>query len=302
MTSAGPSAAAGLTLAGKEFRIDPGMARMLRLYNEFVDEVTDPQALVEEARRQPLAADVLTFLQLPPETAPKFHFPMEWEHLAVVDVSTYEHWLKHQVHENTRKKIRKAERSGVTVRLESFSDQLAAGLVELFNETPIRQGRRFAYYGWDVEMVKRAWGTELERSLWLVAYYNDELIGFIKLVLGGQIARASGTLAKLAHRDKGTMNALLAKAVQVSAEKGIPLLSYGRFVYGKKGEDSLTAFKKRSGFRRLSVPRYFVPISRRGELVLRLGLHRGVKGLLPGSVVRALLKLRSKVHPKAAGH
>lgn len=291
-----------LTIGGKQYCIQKGLLRILTLYDEFIDEVADPESTVKEIRERSLPVDLLSFLQLPPETSPKFSYHMQWDNLAVLEISTYENWLNRQIHQNTRKKIRKAERDGVIVQVEAFSDKLASGLVELFNETPMRRGKRYPYFGWGVEMVRREWATQLDRSLWLVAYYKEEVIGFIKLIVGHQLARASGTLAKLAHRDKAPMNALLAKAVEVCASRGVPLLVYGKFTYGRKGEDSLTAFKKRSGFQRLNVPRYYVPLSIWGRITLRLSLHRSLSEVVPAPALRLLLKLRSKWHetvPKA---
>ena len=144
---------------------------------------------------------------------------MEWDNLAVLEMSTYANWFKNQIHQNARNKIRKAEKMGVVVRVEPFSPELAEGLVELFNETPIRRGRKYAYHGWTAEMVTKEWATDLDRSLWVVAYYQQELIGFVKLIVGGTLARTSGTIAKQAHRDKAPMNALLQSALNCAPQK-----------------------------------------------------------------------------------
>lgn len=285
-----------LTIGGKCFCIHQGIVRVLALRDEFTDDLSDPESIVREIQERSLPVDLLTFLQRPPETCPKFPYFIQWDNLAVVKISTYGNWFKNQIHQNTRNKIRKAEKNGVVVRVEHFSDKLAAGLVDLFNETPIRRGRRYSYYGWNLEMVRRGWATDLDRSLWLVAYYQEELIGFIKLVFGDRIARTSGTVAKQAHRDKAPMNALFAKSVEQCASRGVPLLVYGKFTYGRKGEDSLTTFKRYNGFQRLDVLRYYVPLSGRGRIGLRLGLHQDASDMVPLPVLRFLLKIRSKWH------
>jgi hypothetical protein len=291
----------GVNIRGNEYRIERGIVRVLKLRNEWIDDIPDPEALVAEVRQLALPVDLLTFVQHPPETIPKFSYPMQWDNLAVLKISSYENWFKAQIPQNARNKIRKADKSGVLVRAEAFSDKLAAGLVELFNETPVRRGKRNLYYGWDLKRVTQGWATELDRSLWLVAYFEEELIGFIKLVLGDHIARTSGTIAKEMYRDKPIMNALLAKAVELCAAKGIPLLVYGRFVYGHKGEDSLTVFKRNNGFQRIDIPRYFVSLSLRGRIALPLGLHRDLKDMVPGPALRLLLNMRSKWHKKMTG-
>ena len=143
-------------------------------------------------------------------------------------------------------------------------------------------------------MVRRVWASDLDRSFWVIAYLGENIIGFIKLVVGDGIARTSGTVAKIAHRDKAPMNALFSKAVELCASRGIPLLVYGQFSYGRKGDDSLTAFKVHNGFKRIEVPRYYVPLSLRGRVGLCLGLHRGLINFVPGPVLRLALKVRSK--------
>jgi hypothetical protein len=283
-----------LSIGSKQFRIQPGIVRTLALHNEFIDEVANPEFTLQEIKQRSVPADLLTFLQLPPDTSPKFPYHLEWDNLAVLEISTYDNWFNKQINQNQRNKIRKAEKNKVAVRVEAFSDGLAAGLVELFNETPTRRGRRYAYFGWTVEMVRQGWASELDRSLFLVAYYHEELIGFIKLIVGDRIARTSGTIAKQAHRDKAPMNALFAKAVEVCAAKNIPLLVYGRYAYGNKGEDTLTVFKRYNGFGRVDVPRYYVPLSTRGRIGLALALHRAVSDMIPGPVLRVLRKAKTK--------
>lgn len=90
------------------------------------------------------------------------------------------------------------------------------------------------------------------------------------------------------------MNALLAKCVEVCASRGIPLLVYGNFTYGRKPEDSLAEFKRHNGFEKIDVPRYYIPLSMRGRIGLRLGLHRSLIDVVPGFVLQPVLKLRTK--------
>ena len=143
-------------------------------------------------------------------------------------------------------------------------------------------------------MVNRAWASRLDQSLWVVARYEGQLIGFIKLIVSKGLARTSGTIAKEIYWDKGTMNALFARCVELCISRGIPLLVYGKFVYRTKGQDSLTEFKMRNGFERVEVPRHYVPLSMRGLLGLKLGLHRSLHEVIPGPILRVLLMLRGK--------
>jgi hypothetical protein len=281
-------------IGGRPYQISEGFIRVIALRDELIDVICDPESTIQQIRERKLPADLFTFLQRPTETTSKFSYHMEWDNLAALQISTYDDWFKRQIHPNTRTNLRKAAKSGLVIKITEFGDELAAGLVTLFNETPIRQGKRYPYYGWDLEMVKRAWAARSGESLWVVAYYREQLVGFVKLILSDGIAKTSGTIAKEIHRDKAPMNALLAKCVELCASIGIRLLVYGRFVYGRKGEDSLTAFKRHNGFKKIELRRYHVPLSRRGKIGLRLGLHRRLNERIPGPALRVLLKLRSK--------
>lgn len=281
-------------IGGRQYQIRKGILRTIALRDELIDDLCDPESTINEIRQRRLPVDLFTFVQRPADASPKFPYYMQWDNLAILEVSTYENWFKKQIHPNTRTKIRKAEKAGLVVRLEAFSDELAAGLVELFNETPIRRGKRFPYYGWNLDMVKRVWATRLDQSLWILAYYQEQLVGFVKLIVSDGLAIATGTIARQSHQDKAPMNALLAQCVETCASNQIPLLEYGKFTYGDKGEDSLTAFKRYNGFRKHEIPRYYVPLSMRGRIGLRLGLHRNLNEVIPGTTLRALLKMRSK--------
>ena len=281
-------------IGGKRYDIHAGLVRTLALHDEITDSPADPESNVREIRLEDPSADLFTFLKTPLDTAPKQPFFFEWDNLAVLKISSYENWFRNQVHPNTRTNIRKAAKKGIVVRVEQFSDRLAEGLVGLFNETPIRQGRRYGYYGWDLQEVKREWATQLDQSLWVVAYYGEQLVGFVKLILSNGVARTSGTIARQAHLDKAPMNALLSECVKLCEAKRIPLLVYGKMVYGRKGETSLSEFKRHNGFEKIELPRYYIPLSTLGRIGLQLGLHKSLIDIIPGPALRTVLRLRSK--------
>src|SRR5262249_4767949 len=162
------------------------------------------------------------------------------------------------------------------------------GMTAIFNETPVRQGRRFWHYGKDFETVKRQFSRYLFREDLIGAYYRGDLIGFIMLGNAGRYAISGQIISKLEHRDKSTNNALIPKAVEICERRQLPYL-----VYFDWGSDSLTEFKRRCGFQQTRVPRYYVPLTNRGRLVLRLGLHRRWHDLLPARVKNRLRTLRS---------
>lgn len=280
-------------IEGREFRITGRLFRIMGLRDDFIDDIGDPEIIANLSRQKHVPADILTFSQHLPDLSPIFSYYMEWDNFAAVPISTYEYWLMKQVHPNTRNKINKARRTGVAVEIEGLTTRLAEGIVGIFNETLVRRGRLYSYYGRDIETVEKEWSRDSKRSDFLVAYYQNEIIGFIQLVYGKECARTSGTIAKISHRDKAPMNALISKAVEICAEKKIPFLVYGKYIYGKKGEDSLTIFKKNNGFQKIDVPRYYIPLSVRGKIGLWLGFHRGILKHLPSGVQRSLFRFRS---------
>ena len=283
-------------LGGKPITISGSTLRVARIIEEeehFYD-VTAPEAIVSELKERNIAADLFSFWQRLPQTQPKFPYYFEWDNVAAVPVTTYENWLKKQIHENTRNKIRKAAKKGIQVQAVPFDDALVSGMVQIFNESATRQSRPFAHYGKSFETVKEEWSRDAERAEFIGAFFGSELVGFIKLLYADRYARTSGTISKLAHRDKAPMNALIARAVQICAERNLQYLIYGKFSYGKKGPDTLSEFKRYSGFEQINVPRYYIPLTGKGKVALACGLHKGLFEALPRPAVQAILQARNQ--------
>jgi hypothetical protein len=186
-----------------------------------------------------------------------------------------------------------------------FNDDLVRGIQGIYNETPVRQGRRFWHFGKPFEAVKLENATYLERSDFIGAYFHEELIGFIKIIHVDRVATLIQILAKNEHRDKRPMNALLANAIRLCEQKGASFLVYGKYAYDGNRNSALAEFKRRNGFEEVKIPRYFVSITLAGRLAIKLKLHRGIKGWMPLLLLRFLLNARSEFHRRAersAGH
>jgi hypothetical protein len=153
----------------------------------------------------------------------------------------------------------------------------------------VRRGKPFWHYGKDFETVKRELSMNVEKSLFIAAYHEGELIGFVKLLLTDKYAMTTLILDKMSHRDKSPMNGMIAKAVESCANRRIPYLVYTVWRRGDQAE-----FQQRNGFEKISVPEYYVPLTLRGKLALRLRLHKGLKAALPEAVIVRLLRLRSR--------
>jgi hypothetical protein len=256
--------------------------------------IGDPGLFLAELKEQGLKADLFTFVQKIPETRPNYTYPMEWDNVAAIPIASFDDWWERRLPQVTRKNVRRANKRGVVVKTVEFNDDFVRSLLGIFNETLIKQGRPFAHHGKDFDTVKKEHGTMLDRSQFLGAYSGEELIGFIKLVYMGPIASILNIVTKDQHYDKRPTNALIAKAVEICAQKGISHLIYGKYTYGNKTDSSLREFKHRNGFEEIRFPRYYVPLTLKGRVAVRLKLHRGLLGILPASVIALLLKLRSR--------
>ena len=213
---------------------------------------------------------------------------MEPDDVAVLPVTSYEDWWSKQIKSRTRGLIRKSAKQGVVVREVEYTDDFVRGMTSIFNETPMRQGRPFWHYGKDFDTVKRQFSKYLFRETLIGAFYQDELIGFMMVGLAGPYALTGQIISKISHRDKGTNNSLIAKAVELCARDGVPYL-----VYLSWADSSLTEFKRRNGFEPVRLPRYYVPLTAKGRAALRLGLHKGVVNLIPESALSRLKALRT---------
>ncbi len=254
--------------------------------------VENPAELIAQMKAHGMRADILTFSQKIYDKEPQFSFYFDWDNAAIARTTSFEEWWT-ALPQVVRKNVRRAERRGVTVRVVSFDDDFARGIKSIYDETPIRQGRRFWHYGKDFETVKRENSSYLDRSEFIGAYSGAELVGFMKFVYVDRVAVMMQILSKAAHYDSRPMNALIAKAVEICASKGIPYLMYSKFTYGNKAESQIADFKRRNGFVQMDFPRYYVPLSVQGRLAVKLRLYRGALGLLPPSMISVLSQLRS---------
>jgi hypothetical protein len=238
--------------------------------------------------------DIFTFMQRLTEPEPKYSYPMEWEKLAVLPVSTYDHWFSKQIRFAPRGRVRQAEKKGVTVREVPFDEALVKGIWEIYNESPVRQSRRFPHYGKDLQTVHKAEATHLDSSIFIGAYFEGRLIGFAKLVYDetGTQANLMNILSLIQYRDKCATNALVAQAVRSCAARAIPFLVYQKFLYGNEKSSSLSNFKEVNGFGGVDVPRYHVPLTCLGSLVVRLGLHKRLVDLCPEPILTRLRDIR----------
>jgi hypothetical protein len=285
-----------MNIGGHEVLIRGRAVRVGRLESDGLEAPADMPGVIADLRRGRGGVDIFTFVQLLPHTQPRHAYTMEWDNFAALPVSTFDHWFTKQVDFKVRNKVRKGEKNGLRVREVAFDDALVRGISEIYNETPVRQGKRFWHYGKDLDSVRRENSTFLESSILIGAFVDEQLVGFLKVVVDADRGQASvmQILSMIKHRDKAPTNALIAQAVRSCAERQIGYIVYSNFSYGKKERDSLADFKEANGFQRIEVPRYYVPLTVKGHVALRLGFHHRLAERIPAPLLARIRDLRSR--------
>jgi hypothetical protein len=286
------------SLQSVDIRVDGHLLHTARLQDEYFVAASDPAALVAELQERRCGADLFTFVQGLHAPDPLYaqqdefqrhvHPRLSWDQMAVLPLTTYEDWFDKQLRFRPRNRLRKALKSGIETRTVAYTDELVRALMAIYNESPLRQGKANRHYGKSFDTVRREHATFAERSDFVGAYLDDELIGFAKVTHDAQCSIVMNLVAALTHRDKSPTNALLARLVELSTARHSRLLNYG--VWGRRG---LNEFKAANGFECLAVPRYHVPLSLTGRAALTLGLHRSLKERLPEAWIVRLADARA---------
>jgi hypothetical protein len=291
-----PTKIAELSIEGRDVVVQGWLCRVAHVDGDGYKFLADPESAIAALRGSNTRADLLTFLPKLPEISPRYTYPFVWDNLAVLPISTFDHWWTQQIGFKARNKAKQAEKKGIMIREVPFDDALVHGIWEIYNEVPVRQGRRFPHYGKSLEAVRAMSATFLESSIFLAGFDRDKLVGFVKLTIDDTRMQAGvmHILSLISYRDKAPTNALLVQAVRSCADLGITNLVYANFAYGKKVRSSLSDFKERNGFQRVNVPRYYVPLTPWGTMALRLGLHRRLAERVPEPVAAKLRELRHR--------
>ena len=284
----------GVHIGRKCLIVEGQFVTVARLKDEWYDDVGDPEIIINGLKTCSPRPDIFTFWQRLPDTEPIHSYYYESEALSALPLKDFEHWWHQQIRTDTRKKAKRAEKRGIEIKVVSLDDDFVRGVMGVFNETPVRRGRRFWHYGKDFETLKAGLSRDLSKSKFIGAYDNGELVGFVKLVYAeGRFANPGLIVSKLEYRNKYVNNALLAKSVEVCTQDGVPYLTYTNWRRGTQAE-----FLIRHGFQRTLMPRYWIPLTNKGAIVIKLGLHRNIRSYIPDPLLGVLLKLRAAFYTK----
>ncbi len=222
-------------------------------------------------------ADLFTFSQRYPDITPRFPYSLDWDSLAVLKITGYEFWRDKQIGKKTRNLLRKSEKKNVTVKVLQFGENLVQAIEQIYNETPVRQNKPFRHFGEKFEDIKNRFSSGFNaRGEFAAAFIESEIVGFIQLIYTDSYALLSQIISYVKYRDCAINNAPIAKAVQICAENSVPFLVHERF-----GKGGLVQFKVNNGFEEKKIPRYYIPLSTKGKMILSLGLQTKITPHLP---------------------
>lgn len=253
---------------------------------EYLEDVIPSEILTEKIRE--MGVDIFTFIERKwcftlPKTE-KIRVKVN-ENVALLEIHSFNDWWK-KIGKKTRNMVRKAEKSGIETEKVVPNEKMAEGIWRIYNETPIRQNRSFPHYGMSLIKIQENIFS-LQNTIHIGAYFDDELVGFIQLIYDSNFAMISQILSLKKHWNKAVNNALIAKAVHVYAARGIKWLMYGRM----GNHPSLDKFKRNNGFVKFPLSRYFVVLTKKGKLAIKLGMHREMKDTLPESIKYPLIPI-----------
>ncbi len=187
------------------------------------------------------------------------------EPIAVLRLTTYDEWWI-QVKKRTRNMVRKSRKLGVTVKQVTPDEAFWIGVSGIYNEAPQKRGKPNTHYGMTPEQTKTYFDIYggPDRNIYLGAYWQGELIGFLQLIHEkGDAWRYSAFQGYERHFDKAYMNALIDASVKILCSKGVRTV-----IYGRMQTDSLGIFKQHNGFERKLIPRNIVETAKRKILAV----------------------------------
>ena len=220
--------------------------------------------------------------------------PKNWikteDNIALLHIETYEEWWK-KIGKKTRNMVRKAKKSGLFNKIVEPNEKFAEGIWKIYNETPIRQGRRFLHYRVTLKTVTRRVSSS-KNSVFVGSYLKDELVGFVQLIIGEEVAIISQILSQLKHWNKAVNNSLIATTIEICSNKDIKWLMYGRM----GNHPSLDKFKNNNGFMNYAIPRYCITLSKKGKIATKFGLHKEYKNFIPQSIKKYFIPIYNWVN------
>jgi len=128
----------GLSFGGRELVIERGLCRVAHLDADDYKFLDDPEATIAELRGTKARIDLFTFLQKLPDTTPKHAYPIEWDNMAVLPISTYENWRRNQ--DTTRPILKPFQEESWAIGLRQGDDALLKQVNQFLKDYQARGG------------------------------------------------------------------------------------------------------------------------------------------------------------------
>lgn len=220
----------------------------------------------------------------------------ETETVGLLSMTSYEDWLR-SIGKKARQDVCRSERRGIDVTNVRVDDRFLRDALAIYNETPVRQGRRYTGYGETLQRLKEKFRDSKSARI-LGAYHGAQLIGLLWMMPGDHVAQIGSFVHLISERDKLPAKALIAAAVRDCCEKGIRFLVYPTAFGLQPGIDS---FRLRMKFVPFAVPRHYLPLTRRGYTALKLHVHKPIQHVLPKVLARAIGSIYSYASVRLPG-
>src|SRR5215468_7640598 len=136
-----------------ELSVSGRVLKIARLRHEWFEYLEDPSGTVDALFQTAPVADVVTFLQEAHYTRPSLSYYKEAATASVLKFTSYKNWWT-DLHFKVRNKVRKVQKTGVELRSAELDDALSRGVKDIYDESPIRQGRRFPHYGKPLDVIR----------------------------------------------------------------------------------------------------------------------------------------------------
>jgi hypothetical protein len=212
------------------------------------------------------------------------------EPMALLTINTYDKWQATITH-NARWQTKKARKMGLTSQIVQVDDAFLKSAQKIYNETPVRQGRRYTGYGLSLDYLRNKYSI-MDNSEIIGVFYQNEMIGLMWIGFGDRVAAVKSFVSLLSYRNKYPNDLLIDSAVQRCLERGYNYLTYWNMGYNP----GLDFFKKSHGFKVFKVPRYYFPITSKGELALKLNMYRPLDRTIPKRIVQAFLPVYNSIN------
>jgi len=97
-------------ICGKDIQIQGRLIRVAGLAADTYEFLENPEPAIDALQACGARVDLFTFMQRLPDILPKYSYPMEWDNLATLPVSSFDHWWNEQIGFKARNKAKQAFR------------------------------------------------------------------------------------------------------------------------------------------------------------------------------------------------